>query len=162
MLLESHCSLFICRARASVRGQGRRAWRWESRCAAPGTSAGRAAPAPSESCTGCRALRSRSPEQCCRSHSASPLHRRCKTQHTDTAGRYGRWQHTGALKTRSLRAIVLQRRSSSLSSIRAGMTSHPCVPPAPSTVVTETPFTSQDLVGLKWVAAFCHLALDLN
>lgn len=38
----------------------------------------------------------------------------------------------------------------------------PLCPPAPSTLVTETPFTSQDLEGLKWLAAFSHSALDLN
>lgn len=67
-------------------------------------------------------------------------------------------RNTRGPETRSLRAAVLQS-SSRLPSIGA---SHPRVPPAPSTLVTETPFTSQDLVGLKWLAAFGHSALDLN
>lgn len=40
-------------------------------------SAGNGAPAPSVSCTGCRALQSHSPEQCCRSRSASLPHQHC-------------------------------------------------------------------------------------
>ena len=157
---ESHCSLFICRARASVRGQGRRAWRWESRCAARGTSAGSGAPAPSGSCTGCRALRSRSPEQCCRWHSASPLHRRCNDTRQDTAGHEGRGQHKGPWDQKSERGCSAKQQQPFIHRSLYDIT--PLCPPAPSTLVTETPFTSQDLVGLKWLAAFSHSALDLN
>lgn len=76
-------TLLICRARASVHGQGRQAWRWGSHCAEPGMSAGNGAPAPSASCTGCRVLQSRILEQCCRSHSASLPHPHCN----DTMGK---------------------------------------------------------------------------